>query len=524
MDATRLKVAKFRTAVKEVLPYLTGYVYGMIAIEQPQVGTMAVDEHGRLYYAPEFVARCSVPQGRFTICHEALHVALGHAKLARRILGDRPTPAMLKAWNYAADCVVNQILGAYLKEAPGEDVLGAGATVVTHTVLGLPPRLTITQYYDLLMQQQEQPQNPSQRGKGKDDDTEEDDDEDVEGSSEGKPDDRDGEPDEQGGGDRGEQEVPHDPSEGDSEGGEEDEGDDDGEGEGGSRPGKGGAERDGGADRPSQDGGEDSSDAEGEGCDGDPADDGGSGSWSPTGGSGADGVPRGYEAEPDRGWADREYSLVSQLEDAIEEQESKSPGSVPGELKSAVGMRLRPEPDPYDALRASVARATATSLGCPDYTLRRFSRRQQPDMPRLRGMIKQTPNVVVILDTSGSMGLSGGGYERAERAMSVIAKGVRRLRSVKVVCFDARRHSTKMVQSMAGFVAEGHGGTDMARAVEEIDREDRPDAILVVTDGETHWPERKPRARTVIAMVEPVSEYYPTPTWATVVDLTKGGA
>ena len=518
MDATRLKVAKFRTAVKEVLPYLTGYVYGMIAIEQPQVGTMAVDEQGRLYYAPEFVARCSVKQGRFTICHEALHVALGHAKLARRILGDRPTPAMLKAWNYAADCVVNQILGSYLSEAPGEDVLGAGATIVTHTVLGLPPRLTITQYYDLLMQQQEQPQNPSQRGKGKDDDTEEDDDE-----SDGEDDAGDSDEQRQGEGDRGSDEPEGDEANGEGASGGGEEGDSEGEDADGDAGDGDGEDRDGdargGRGRSPGDGGADSEESDGDGGSESAPDD----DWSRAGGSGADGQPRHYEAEPDRGWADREYSLVSQLEDAIEEQESKSPGSVPGELKSAVGMRLRPEPDPYDVLRASVARATATSLGCPDYTLRRFSRRQQPDMPRLRGMIKQTPNVVVILDTSGSMGLAGGGYERAERAMSVIAKGVRRLRSVKVVCFDARRHSTKMVQSMAGFVAEGHGGTDMARAVEEIDREDRPDAILVITDGETGWPDRKPRARTVIALVEPKSEHYPVPGWAVTVDLTTGG-
>jgi predicted metal-dependent peptidase len=524
MDAMRAKVAQFRTAVKKILPYFTGEVYGMIAIEEKRVGTMAVDEQGRMYYAPEFVRRCSIEQGRFTVCHETLHVALGHARLARKILGDNPTQSMLKAWNYAADCVVNQILGAYLHEAPGEDVLGPGATIVTHQTLGLPPRLTITQYYDLLMQQQqEQPQNPGQRGTGKDDDTEDDEDEDMEGAGEGEPDDRDGEPDEQGGGDGGEQDVPHDPSEGDGEGGEEDEGDDDGEGEGGARPGEGGAERDGGADRPSQDGVEDSSDAEGEGCDGDPADDGGDGSWSPTGGSGADGVPRGYEAERDPSWADREYSLAKQLEAAIEEAERSSPGSVPGELKAAVGLRLRPQPDPYDALRASVARAVASPVGAPDFTLKRFSRRQQPGMPRLRGVNKLTPNVVVLLDTSGSMGFRCPGYERAERALDVIAKGIRKLKSVRVICWDTQKHSARMVQSMQGFEVQGGGGTDMGQAIETIDKELRPDAILMVTDLETGWCERKPRARVVIAATEAPSEYYPVPGWATVVDLTRGG-
>jgi predicted metal-dependent peptidase len=520
--------------VKEILPYLTSYVYGMLAVEQPRVGTMAVDEQGRLYYAPEFVAKCSIANGRFTICHESLHVALGHARLARKIIGDRPTQTALKCWNLACDCVVNQILGAYLHEAPGEDVLGPGATIVTHTVLGLPPGLTAVQYYDLLCKQEEQQQeerrqkqrqqqkdnDPDQRGEGEDgDDTEEDDDEDVEGDGEGEPDDRDGEPDEQGGGDRGEQGVPHDPSEGDGEGGEEDEGDDDGEGEGGPRPGEGCAERDGGADRPSQDGGEDSSDAEGEGCDGDPADDGGDGSWSPTGGSGADGVPRGYEQGRDQSWADREHALTSGLEDAIAEQESKSPGSVPGELKEAVGLRLRPQADPFDVLRVAVARAIASPLGSPEHTLKRFSRRQQPDMPRLRGMIKQTPNCVVILDTSGSMH-----GERVTRAIDVIAKALRRLRSVRVVCYDAALHGRKTVTSMGSFQWEGGGGTDMGAAIEKVDREDRPDAIVLVTDLETPWCSVKPRARVVVAAVE-AEPYWleQVPGWAKLVDLTRGG-
>lgn len=526
MDAIRAKVAKFRTEVKKILPYFLGEVYGMIAIEEKRVGTMAVDEHGRMYYSPTFVEKCSIPQGRFTVCHETLHVALRHAPLARKILGDNPTPAQLKAWNWAADCVVNQILEPWLHEAPDESVLGPGAQVITYQLLGLPAKQTIVQYYELLMQQEQEKQeqqtkhnDPDHSGEGEDDGTEGDDDE-----SEGEDDSCDGDGEREDDGDRGgdEQEGPADDGEGDEEGGEDgeqggDEADgdgDDGDGEDGTEDARGDGVRSPG------DGGTDS-----EAGDGDAGDESASDAdWSPAGGgSSADGQPRDYEAEPDPSWADREYSLAKQLEAAIEEAERQAPGSVPGELRAAVNYRLRPVADPYDALRASVARAVASPVGAPDFTLRRLSRRQQPDGPRLRGVVKLTPSVVIVLDTSGSMGLSGGGYDRAERAMEVIAKGVRRLKAVKVVCFDTQRHSTKMVSSMSGFVAAGHGGTDMAAAIEEIDRTEKPDAILVVTDGETEWPLRKPRARTVIALVEAPQDYYPVPHWATTVDLTKGG-
>jgi predicted metal-dependent peptidase len=143
-----------------------------------------------------------------------------------------------------------------------------------------------------------------------------------------------------------------------------------------------------------------------------------------------------------------------------------------------------------------VARAIASPVGAPDYTLRKFSRRQQADGPRLRGIKKEMPNVVVILDTSGSMH-----GDRVEKAMGVIAKAVSRLKSVKVVSYDADLHGRKAVTSMAAFPWQGGGGTNMGKAIEQVDKEDRPDAIVLVSDAETPWPQRQTRARVVLAAV-----------------------
>jgi predicted metal-dependent peptidase len=169
---------------------------------------------------------------------------------------------------------------------------------------------------------------------------------------------------------------------------------------------------------------------------------------------------------------------------------------VPGCLKDAVGLRLRPQADPLDVLRATVARAVASPVGAPDYTLRRFSRRQQADGPRLRGIKKEMPNVVVILDTSGSMH-----GDRVEKAMGVIAKAVSRLKSVRVICHDSAMHSKQMVSSLGAFEWQGGGGTDMGRAIEDAEKEYRPDAIVLVSDAETPWPKRQTRARVVLAAV-----------------------
>jgi predicted metal-dependent peptidase len=188
---------------------------------------------------------------------------------------------------------------------------------------------------------------------------------------------------------------------------------------------------------------------------------------------------------------------MQSLEAAIRECEESKPGSVPGELKAAVNFRLRPQPDPWDLLRGAVARAASSVVGAPDYTLRRMSRRQQQDGPRLRGVQRLTPQVVVILDTSGSMTWG----KRADRALDVIAKGLRRCRSVKVVCYDTRLHSRANVSSMQNFKWSGGGGTSMAAAIQQVEKEDRPDTILIVTDCETGWPSRKGRANVVVADV-----------------------
>jgi predicted metal-dependent peptidase len=506
-DETRMKVAKFRTSCKAVVPYLTQTIYGLIPVRAPGCKTMAVDQYGRLYYDPSYVNRVTPETGRWTILHEVLHVVLGHCRLGKRVLGDNPTAQMCLLWNIACDIVVNQLLDAWGQDAP--------EGVYTYQRMGFPPKLSAIEYYRLLVQQEEEKQQQREQQQ-ESDDSESDDEQDEDDSTSEEDDDDD---QQQGDGDRdgdsesdepGDEEGEDDAESGagsDSEDGEEDassDGEADGDEEDGEADGAGGEGGDG----------EESGDQSGDGGDAEPVEG--------AGGSGADGQPRSYELPPDAGHADREYSMVSELEKAIEEQEAKAPGSVPGELKAAVEFKLRPQPDPFDVLRAAVARAVATPLGSPDYTFRRLSRRQgDPNGPRLRGIKKEMPNVVVLLDTSGSMGW-GYDHDLTTRALDCIAKGVRRLQSVRVICGDAALHNDQVVRSVGRMKIEGGGGTDMGQLIEQLDKEVRPDAILVVTDLETAWCD-KPRAKVVIAGVKAPCDYYPVPAWAKFVDLTKKG-
>lgn len=494
MDDTRMKLAKFRTACKAVVPYMMHSIYGLIAVERPGIKTMAVDQYSRLYYDPAYVESVSMETGRWTILHETLHVRLGHCDLGKRVLGENPTAQMCLMWNIACDIVVNQLLDAWGQDAP--------EGIYTYQRMGFPPKLSAIEYFRMLMKQEEEKQQQS-------DDSESGDEQDEETPDMEPGEDEDDSTNEESGDEH--EEKSDDDSEAEDEGSGKSEGEDGGEGSGEDEE-----SGDAGDTEADDDGGSEGDDSEGQGGD-EVADQEGAG------GSGADGQPRSYELPPDAAHRDREYAMASELLDAIEEQEAKSPGSVPGELAAACGLKMRPtKVDPWDQLKNMVGRATSTPRGAPDFTLRRLSRRQQKDGPRLRGVIKMMPDCVVLLDTSGSMDLFRESQLKV-KALGVIAKGLKRLRSVTVRCGDYDLKNKQIVGALGHMKIEGGGGTDMGRLVEQIDKEDRPTCIVVITDLETGWCDRKPRAKVVIVGVKKPSDMFPVPAWATYVDCSQEG-
>jgi predicted metal-dependent peptidase len=125
------------------------------------------------------------------------------------------------------------------------------------------------------------------------------------------------------------------------------------------------------------------------------------------------------------------------------------------------------------------------------------------------------PECSIIIDTSGSMK----GTEM--KCFKAIADGLRRVHRPRVIAFDATLQSAKRITSLEQFQFQGYGGTDMTAAIEEEDKNHRPDCIVLVTDGETNWPSRRTRARLIVALVKGKAGYSVPPSWARVVDLTK---
>ena len=206
---------------------------------------------------------------------------------------------------------------------------------------------------------------------------------------------------------------------------------------------------------------------------------------------------------------------LAQVAEAIEQQESTSPGSTPGILKRAIDKRLGRQPDPFEILNSLVARSVSSPIGTDDYTYRRMSRRQPANCARMRGVVRLAPECAVIVDTSGSMS------PYIHRAATAVAQGMRRVHRPRVICFDTQAQSDRRLSSLSQFSWDGGGGTRMDQAIEYADTL-KADCIVCITDGETNWPRTKTRARLVVAMVEDNVRSYPPPEWARIVKCWEG--
>jgi hypothetical protein len=76
-----------------------------------------------------------------------------------------------------------------------------------------------------------------------------------------------------------------------------------------------------------------------------------------------------------------------------------------------------------------------------------------------------------------------------------------------------------MLKDVQNFEWEGGGGTDMARALREVDRDERPDSIVLITDAATDWPSRQTRAKVVVALTQDSYYRQQIPRWCKTVPL-----
>ncbi|MFR9749815.1 DUF2201 family putative metallopeptidase [Nocardia sp. 004] len=247
-------------------------------------------------------------------------------------------------------------------------------------------------------------------------------------------------------------------------------------------------------------------------------------------GSGADGSHREWELGPDDA-----NGLSEQERDAVRFHVAQGiigrPGDAPEGWKRWAEEVFHP-PQPWrDLLGAAIRSAVCGAGAGEDYTYGRPARRSAgvPGvvLPSLR---RTPPQVAVLIDTSGSVSDTELGSALLEVAAIVRAVGGRR-DLVTVLSCDAAARIAHPLCRAEGIPLIGGGGTDLRTGIAKALRtQPGPDALVILTDGQTPWPIRRPPCRTVVGLFRrPYTSSWrasdpdyipdPPPAWARVVDI-----
>jgi predicted metal-dependent peptidase len=236
-------------------------------------------------------------------------------------------------------------------------------------------------------------------------------------------------------------------------------------------------------------------------------------------GSGADAHEREHEdgapcdespgLEPAQGEMVR-VTCAREIQDA-----ARTRGDVPASWQRWAEGRLTPKVDWRTVLAAQVRRALLTASGAVDYSWARPSRRPTPGvlLPSLR---RPVPTIAVVVDTSGSVDDEQLAQALAEVDGALVAAGSRQ-RDVTVLSCDSAIAARQRVRSATQVRLAGGGGTDMRVGIRAaLACRPRPDAVIVLTDGDTPWPAERLRGTVlVVGLLRPTC--HPVPDWARVV-------
>lgn len=251
-------------------------------------------------------------------------------------------------------------------------------------------------------------------------------------------------------------------------------------------------------------------------------------------GSGADGLERAWDLGPDGA-----HGLSEQERDAVRFRVARGitarPGSAPRSWRRWAEEAFHP-PQPWRELLGAALRAAVTGSGAgDDYRYGRPARRSAAVPGAVLPSLRRTPpRVAVVIDTSGSVADAELGSALLEVAAISRAVGGRR-DLVSVVPCDAAADRVHRMCRAGGIPLTGGGGTDLrAGFTRALSARPRPDVIVVLTDGQTPWPHRRPPCRTVVGLFprqggpldEDDPEYVPDtpPAWARVVTIGPGAA
>lgn len=213
-------------------------------------------------------------------------------------------------------------------------------------------------------------------------------------------------------------------------------------------------------------------------------------------GSGAHGVPQEYEVDDGSGFDPMEAEQMRrQVAQEINDYNERY-GSVPGGMVRDAKEILDPKVDWTEELLSQVRKEIATVVGQSDYTYSRPSRRAS-QTPFILPSMRQAPppEIVVILDTSGSMKI----HEELAQALGEMEELIESaarystLGGIRIINCDAGANIPVIVSDLNDFEIIGGGGTDMRVGIKAASELDPPAGIIItMTDGFTPWPREVP--------------------------------
>lgn len=511
MDEESIKKARNRLSAGRIraieqAPYLATSLLSLTPKEIEGFGTFAVDKRWVIYYDPQCCLDWTVDEIAAVWLHEINHVLRDHANRFSS-LGDPTKNA--EYFNYAADAAINSDLRDMDIVLPDPDQRWYAEPNPRYP--GWKRGMTAEEMYAIA--KGSNGDNPEEDKNGKGDDSENSDDseettdnesneadskEDTKDSSDDSESDEDSDEkdSEVSGSDEGtEEENPN----GQSDSSEED----NGTGDSNDSPDDSSDSSESNTPGDSENSGDDSdgevSQEGSEGSSGDSEDDSGTGTHSDHSncGSGAHGIPQDYEVNDGTGMDPMEAEQMRR--EAAQEINSYNEryGTVPGGLVKEAKKILEPQVDWTEELLEKVRKEIATVVGQSDYTYSRPSRRHSQSqfvMPSMRQA--PPPEIVIVLDTSGSMSIEKELAQALGEMEDLIDRAAHNspLGGIRIINCDAGANIPVIVSELNDFVITGGGGTDMRVGIKAASELDDPPAgiIITMTDGFTPWPKEIP--------------------------------
>jgi len=213
----------------------------------------------------------------------------------------------------------------------------------------------------------------------------------------------------------------------------------------------------------------------------------------------ASGAPLPFEEPGPSGkpGADETRGILPAEQDAIRhkvasdarEYERSGRGTLPAHMKAWVKVILNPKVDWRKVLRASMRSCLSWVAGMQDYSYQRPGRRQSvlPDVV-IPSMRQPAPLVATVIDTSGSV--SDAALSAALGEVASVLKQCGQKDGVTAIVCDAAVDFAKRVYRADQIQVSGRGGTDMRVGINHaLSMRPKPHVIIVLTDGDTPWPD-----------------------------------